>query len=63
MRSDRRIDPAGDFALIKDHIVQLLSHAKQALEFEILTLARQLLDGGDAVRIMGGKLGIETVRL
>ena len=55
--ADRRIGAAGDVgAILAELRVERLAHAVQALEFEAAARRRQLEDGRDRQRIVGGEL-------
>ncbi len=62
MRADRRVDTAGHVQLVlADHLgVQVGAHAVQALVF-VRAALRQVMHGGDGVRIVGGELRIDQL--
>ncbi len=59
--ADRRIDATTRLLLAVDLIVQRFTHAVQALKFEVLLTACELQNRGHRMRVMGGKLWIDSI--
>src|SRR6056297_2840690 len=61
--ADRCVDPAVtvEVAAVEHLLIEVVAHAVQTLVLEVTTIAGQLVDGADGVRVVRGKLRVKLV--